>query len=185
MHPYQYVGRQGLNHPRSVRREPLVDPGKFSKPRWSSSLTWKLEATNRTLTLLGVDSTGEGELPPPQKTKCLYSLHQKNWVVAVATQKSVATASKQFEIPRTSISQWKADGYIDDERANGGNRKGQGRRLANDSSIDEELLSWLLESHDLHLPVSKMILKAKAIELIGARCPSFKVEYIVGLISHA
>ena len=30
MHPYQYVGQQGLNHPRSVLREALVDLGRLN-----------------------------------------------------------------------------------------------------------------------------------------------------------
>ena len=45
-----------------------------------------------------------------------------------------------------------------DKRAKGGNRKVQSRRLGYDQAIKYKLLTWLLDSRDLHLPVSKMIL---------------------------
>ena len=100
--------------------------------------------------------TGEGALPLP-KTKCMYTVHQNKHVVVIAREEAVTTASKYFKIPRISINRWMVGSYFDNEHAKGGNRKGHGRRLGYNQAIEDELLPWFLESHDLHLPVSKMI----------------------------
>ena len=76
----------------------------------------------------------------PQKTKRLYSTEQKQRVVGLANAKSVAAAVEHFKIPRTTINRWMIDGYFDDERVKGGNRKGQGRRLTYNKALDDGLL---------------------------------------------
>ena len=72
--PYRYVGRHGLNRPKSVQREALVDPGRFSVRQRSRSLEIDLESDESDGN--GVH-TGDGELPSLQKTKRLYTLRQK------------------------------------------------------------------------------------------------------------
>ena len=46
------------------------------------------------------------------------------------------------------------------------NVKGAGRPLSYPVSVDEELVSWLLQMNDLHLPVSTLTLQKKAKSLI-------------------
>ena len=90
MHHFQYVGRQGLNRPRSVRETKVIEIDPESNNESDCDGT-------------GTGYTGEEELPSPRKTKRLYTMPQKKRVVAVARQESIVAAAKQFEIPRTTI----------------------------------------------------------------------------------
>ena len=109
--------------------------------------------------------------------KRLYSTKQKCVVVAYAKHHSVAaaaaTAAKKFSIPRTTISCWMVVGCFERDITKRG-VKGAGRLLAYCSEIDEQLLIWVLESCDLHLPITIPLLRAEALELIGAESPEFK-----------
>ena len=55
-----------------------------------------------------------------------------------------------------------------------GNAKGAGRPLSYPASIDEELLSWLLITNDIHLPVSLLALQKKTKSLILPHNPCFE-----------
>ena len=113
----------------------------------------------------------------PRKIRHRYDLQQKKRVVDMAKSKSVQAAATYYHIPRTTINRWMVDGYFDVKRTSkNGNKLGkQGRPLTYDQDLDEALLAWLLEARDKHLPVSKTILKAKALEIISPTCPIFKV----------
>ena len=108
--------------------------------------------------------------------KRLYSTKQKCVVVSYTKHHSVAATAKKFAIPRTTISRWMADGYSERDLAKRGVKKGAGRPLTYCSKIDEQLLVWVLESRDLHLPITIPLLQAKALELIGAESPEFKAS---------
>ena len=111
--------------------------------------------------------------------KRLYSTKQKRVVVAYAKHHSVAaaaTAAKKFSIPRTTISRWMVVGYFERDITKRGVKKGAGRLLTYCSEIDEQLLIWVLESCDLHLPITIPLLRAKARELNGAESPEFKAS---------
>ena len=112
----------------------------------------------------------------PNKIRHRYSLQQKKRAVAMAKSKSVQAAATYYRIPRTTINRWMVDRYFDVKRTKKGNKLGkQGRPLTYDQDLDMALLTWLLEARDKHLPVSRMILKAKALELITPTCPLFQV----------
>ena len=68
------------------------------------------------------------------------------------------------------------DGYFERDVTKQGVKKGAGRPLTYSREIDEQLLVWVLENRDLHLPITVPLLKAKALELIGAESPEFKAS---------
>ena len=57
-----------------------------------------------------------------------------------------------------------------------GNTKGAGRPLSYPTSVDEELISWILIMNDLHLPVSVLALQKKAKSLILPHNPDFEAS---------
>ena len=116
------------------------------------------------------------------KTKHLYTLQQKKWVVALVKIKSVAAAVEHFKILRTTINRWMEDGYFEHKRTKGGHSRGQGRPLTYDKAVDGALLCWVLEAREQHLPISKTIVKGKAMELIEPGCLDFKVESAYNLL---
>ena len=67
-------------------------------------------------------------------------------------------------------------GYFERDITKRGVKKGAGQPLTYCSEIDEQLLIWVLESRDLHLPITIPLLRAKALELIGAESPEFKAS---------
>ena len=118
----------------------------------------------------------ESDEEEPRKIRHRYDLQQKKRVMEMAKSKSIQAAATYYRIPRTTINRWMVDGYFDVKRSKNGNKLGkQGRPLTYDEDLDEALLAWLLEARDKHLPVSRMILKAKALELISPTCPIFQV----------
>ena len=108
--------------------------------------------------------------------KRLYSMKQKKAVVAYVKMHSVAAAARHFTIPRTTIARWMVDKYFTREVTKRGVKKGAGRPLTYSTEINEQLLVWELENRDLLLPITIPFLPAKALELIGAECPDFKVS---------
>ena len=121
-------------------------------------------------------STGEVEGKNSPSMKRLYGTKQKKTVVAYAKMHSVAAAAKHFTIPRTTIARWMVDGYFEREVTKRGVKKGAGWPLTYSMEIDEQLLVWVLENRDLHLPITIPLLQAKAMELIGPECPAFKAS---------
>ena len=103
-------------------------------------------------------------------------MKQKKTVVAYAKMHSVAAAARRFTIPRTTTGRWMVDGYFKREVTKRGVKKGAGRPLTYSTGIDEQLLVWVLENRDLHLPITIQLLQAKALELISAECPDFKAS---------
>ena len=55
-----------------------------------------------------------------------------------------------------------------------GNGMGAGRPLSYPTSVDEELLGWILIMNDLNLPASELALPKRAKSLILLRNPSFE-----------
>ena len=86
----------------------------------------------------------------------------------------VAAAAKHFTIPRTTIARWMVDEYF--EVTKRGVKKGAGWPLTYSMEIGEQLLVWVVENRDLHLPVTIPRLQAKAMELISTECPDFKAS---------
>ena len=88
-------------------------------------------------------------------------MKQKKTVVAYAKMHSVAAAARRFTIPRTTIGRWMVDGYFKREVTKRGVKKGAGRPLTYSTGIDEQLLVWVLENRDLHLPITIHCCKPK------------------------
>ena len=103
-------------------------------------------------------------------------MKHKKTVVSYAQMHSVAAAARHFTIPRTTIARWMVDGYFKREMTKRSVKKGAGRPLTYSTDIEEQLLVWVLENRDLHLPITIPLLKAKALELIGTECPDFKAS---------
>lgn len=57
-----------------------------------------------------------------------------------------------------------------------GNKEGAGRRLSYSQEIEDQLVQWVLEMRDLHLPVSVVQVKGKAKQLIQPQVPAFKAS---------
>ena len=108
--------------------------------------------------------------------KRLYGTKQKHVVVAYAKEHSVAAATKKFLIPRTTIGCWMVDGYFERDVTKQEVKKRIGQPLTYSREIDEQLLVWVLENRDLHLPITVPLLKAKVLELNGAESPEFKAS---------
>lgn len=104
----------------------------------------------------------------PSKIRHRYNLQQKKRAVAMVKSKSVQAAATYYRIPRTMINRWMVDGYFNVKWTKKGNNN-------LDQDFDMVLLTWLLEAHDKHLPMSRMIFKAKELELITPTCPLFQV----------
>ena len=105
-----------------------------------------------------------------------YSVKQKKAVVAYAKNHSVAAAARSFSVPRTTVARWMEDGYFMREVTKRGVKKGAGRPLSYSPETDEQLLVWVLENCDLHLPITIPLLQAKALEIIAAEVPNFKAS---------
>ena len=56
------------------------------------------------------------------------------------------------------------------------NKKGQGRKLNYDVSLDEKILQWLLERREQEIAVSVIMLQAYAKAVIVPVLPSFKAS---------
>ena len=106
--------------------------------------------------------------------KRLYSMKQKHVIVAYAKQHSVATATRKFSIPKTTIAHRMVDGYFERDIMQQGVKKGAGRPYSRE--IDDQLLVWVQENRDLHLPITVPLLQVKALELIGAESSEFKAS---------
>ena len=86
----------------------------------------------------------------------------------MAKSKLVQAAATYYRIPRTMINGWMVDGYFNVKWTKKGNNN-------LDQDFDMVLLTWLLEARDKHLPMSRMIFKAKVLELATPTCPLFQV----------
>ena len=116
---------------------------------------------------MGMDR-GETELEVERTEgmKHLYGTKQKRVDVAYAEQHSVATATKKFSIlTKTKIGRWMVDGYFERDVTKQRVKRGAGRSLTYSREIDEQLLVWVLENCDLHLPITVPRLKDRALEL--------------------
>ena len=160
---FQFLGSPAPNQQQSDSREPLGRPRKIRETVLNGDS--------------GSDSAkeNEGDIEQSRCMKCLYGMKQKT-VVSYAQMHSVAAAARHFTIPRTTIAHWMADWYFKQEMTKHGVKKGAGRPLTYSTDIEEQLLVWVLENRDLHLPITIPLLKAKALELIGTECPDFKAS---------
>ena len=107
--------------------------------------------------------TAEIKIEKGKCMKCLYGMKQKATIVAYTKMYSVTAATTHFDIPRTTIGRWMVDGYFKREVKKRGVQKGAGRPLTYSTEIDEQLLVWVLENRDLHLPITIPLLQAKAL----------------------
>ena len=83
--------------------------------------------------------------------------------MAYAKNHSVAAAvARSFSVPRTTIARWMEDGYFMMEVTKRGVKKGAGRPLTYSPETDEQLLVWVLENRDLHLPITIPLLPSKS-----------------------
>ena len=57
-----------------------------------------------------------------------------------------------------------------------GNHSGAGRPLAYPLEVEKDILSWLLELRDLHIPVSVLTLQEKAKRVVRLHNPTFNVS---------
>lgn len=99
---------------------------------------------------------------------------------------SVREASKKFNIPKSTFQDMKKRQFPDPHTQTikrsepctqrGRNKSGAGRPLAYNKSIDESIMTWILEMRDLHLPVSCQDVRNKAAELITPHNPTFKAS---------
>lgn len=108
-------------------------------------------------------STSEIEGKNSPSMKWLYGTKHKKSVIAYAKMHSVATAAKHFTIPRITIARWMVDGYFEREVTKLGVKKGAGRLLTYSMEIDEQLLVWVLENRNLHLPITIPLLQANSL----------------------
>ncbi len=123
-----------------------------------------------------VSETTELEAERTTSIKFLYSMKQKRVVVAYAKEHPIAAATKKFSIPRSTIGRWMVDGYFERDVTKRGVKKGARRPLTYSREINEQILVWVLENRDLHLPITIPLLQAKALELSGAESPEFKAS---------
>ena len=101
-------------------------------------------------------SKGKSKRSAANKT---YTLAQKLAVLKYAGRHSESEAAQHFGIPRTTIRGWKG---LDQQPRNkisqarkGKNKAGAGRPLYYREDLDMELCQWVLEVHDLHLPIQR------------------------------
>ena len=88
------------------------------------------------------------------------------------TQNYAATA-KEFGVNestvRTIVKTPKRNGKLNDK----GNHSGAGRPLTYPLEVEKDILSWLLELRDLHVPVSILTLQEKAKRVVRPHNPTF------------
>ncbi len=99
---------------------------------------------------------------------------------------SVHEASKKFNTPKSTVQDMKKRQFPDTHTQTikrsepcsqrGRNKSGAGRPLAYNKSIDESIMTWILEMRDLHLPVSCQDVRNKAAELVTPHNPTFKAS---------
>ena len=61
----------------------------------------------------------------------------------------------------------------------GKNKAGAGRPLSCSEDLDMELCQWVLEMHDLHLPIQRKHIQRKAIALIQSAHTAFHLDFPV------
>ena len=124
-------------------------------------------------------STAEEESMATRGVYRSYSLSQKIEIVRFTRQNSEAAASRKYGVSRSTMYGWRD---IDKEpmakvpvtTKGKHTKKGVGRPLTYSQSIDDELLSWILQQRDLQVRRLDIQLKAKA--LIGSDLPQFKAS---------
>jgi hypothetical protein len=111
-----------------------------------------------------------------------YTLAKKLEVVAYVKATSESLAAEHFKIPRTTISGWRGLDLMPKAKAKGKYKKGQhlakgsGRQLSYPREVDENILCWILQRRDLHLPVQRGSICQYAKSLILPHNPHFSAS---------
>ena len=91
------------------------------------------------------------------------------------TQKYAATAKElgvNESTVRTIVKTSTRNGKLNDK----GNHSGSGRPLTYPLEVEKDILSWLLELRDLHVPVSILTLQEKAKRVVHPHIPTFNAS---------
>ena len=93
----------------------------------------------------------------------------------LGTGESVRATARAFGIPKSTVADIKKVGYPGNKSREKGrhNSAGSGRPLNYPTSVDEELLVWILKMRDLQMPISRADIQIKGKELISPHCPNF------------
>jgi hypothetical protein len=102
-------------------------------------------------------------------------------VLDFAKAHSESEASRHFKIARTTLRLWIGLELLPKEKLKSSTKgkhlkKGSGRPLSYNPALEEELVQWILESRDLHIPVSRKMIQQKALSLISHSNPGFKAS---------
>jgi hypothetical protein len=90
-------------------------------------------------------------------------------------------ASRHFKIPRTMLRSWKGMDSLPKEKSKQKKKgqhlkKGAGRPLSYSPALEEEIVQWVLESRDLHVPIPRKTIQTKALTIIGCSNPKLKAS---------
>ena len=91
------------------------------------------------------------------------------------TQNHCATA-KEFAIEESTVRSILKIPVRDVRLSDKGNRSGAGRPLTFPLHVSLEIIAWILELRDLHVPVSVLTLQAKAVSIIRPHNPGFNAS---------
>lgn len=89
---------------------------------------------------------------------------QKLKVAEYARHHGLRPAERKFGIHRRNIAQWLENRLVEvkEKKRKRSNRPGQGRKLSYPVELDEQLVQWVLEMHDLQVAISSEMLKQSA-----------------------
>ena len=115
----------------------------------------------------------------PKKFQATYTVERKFEVREFALANSgysYQQIADAFKMPKTTVFDIIKQNPCGGPAKGRGNKKGAGRRLSYSQETEDQLVQWVLEMRDLHLPVSVVQVKEKARQLIQPQVPSFKAS---------
>ena len=94
-----------------------------------------------------------------------------------ARQHGVRPTSANYHVPRATLQHWmKADLSAIQSNKKGARAPGGGRKLTMGVDTDEDILKWILEQRDQHVPVSREAIKEHARSVCSASNPEFSAS---------
>ncbi len=115
-----------------------------------------------------------------KKLRQIYSISQKSKVAQCARYHGGRNAARKLGVYHKNVQRWLKDEMETVKHPHRVKRffkKGQGRKLSYPTTIDQEISKWILEKRDYcNAPISKQVIRLKAISLIKPFNPLFKVS---------